>query len=95
MIRKFKEGVFIHGVKYYDMKLLEKIRGKIMSWMLVCENWGAVFLNYSVFLLQIMTITYKSAINHLFNTKVYGSIGCRKEHYSSGLEKFDEKEIAG
>ena len=40
MIKKFKEGLVIHGVRYYDMKLLEKIRGKIMSWMLVCENWG-------------------------------------------------------
>ena len=40
LIDEFKRGMVIHGVKYYNMKLLEKIRGKIMSWILVCENWG-------------------------------------------------------
>ena len=39
-IQKFREGVIIRGKRNYDMKLLEQIRGKIISWILVCENWG-------------------------------------------------------
>ena len=39
-ISHFKAGLTIGGVQYYNMKELERIRGKIISWILVCENWG-------------------------------------------------------
>ena len=39
-IGQFVSGLSIGGIRYFNMKLLEKIRGRIMSWMLVCENWG-------------------------------------------------------
>lgn len=40
LIAEFKQGVQINGIKYYNFKLLEKIRGKINSWSLVCSNSG-------------------------------------------------------
>ena len=39
-IEEFVRGMTIGGIRYFNMKILEKIRGRIMSWMLVCENWG-------------------------------------------------------
>ena len=40
LILDFKRGLRVHGIMNLNMKLLEIVRGKIMSWMLVCENWG-------------------------------------------------------
>ena len=39
-ILEFLRGINIGGIRHMNMKLLEKIRGRIISWMLVCENWG-------------------------------------------------------
>ena len=39
-IQEFLDGVFIDGTKYYDMKLLEKIRGKLVSWFVVVLNYS-------------------------------------------------------
>ena len=39
-IELFIKGLTIHGQRFMNMKLLERIRGRIISWMLVCENWG-------------------------------------------------------
>lgn len=39
-IAEFIEGVYINGQKYYDMKLLEKIRGKLVSWFVVVQNYS-------------------------------------------------------
>ena len=40
LIKEFNEGVIINGRKYLNFKLLEKIRGKINSWTIVCSNSG-------------------------------------------------------
>ena len=40
LIKEFNAGVILNGKKYYNFKLLEKIRGKINSWSLVCSNSG-------------------------------------------------------
>lgn len=49
-IAKFKLGVTIGGKLFYNMNELEQIRGKIISWMIVCENWGFYTreLNYAI-----------------------------------------------
>ena len=39
-IREFKEGTVIYGVSYRNMQLLEQIRGRIISWCLVVNNFG-------------------------------------------------------
>ena len=39
-IAEFLDGVYFNGRKYYDMKLLEKIRGKLVSWFVVVQNYS-------------------------------------------------------
>ena len=40
MVKEFITGIIINHKKFLDFKLLEKIRGKINSWSLVCSNSG-------------------------------------------------------
>ena len=39
-IEEFIRGRYINGELYYDMKLLEKIRGKLVSWFVVVLNYS-------------------------------------------------------
>ena len=39
-IDEFIAGVYLNGQKYYDMKLLEIIRGKLVSWFVVVQNYS-------------------------------------------------------
>ena len=39
-IDEFIAGVHIHGRLCYDMKLLERIRGKLVSWFVVVQNYS-------------------------------------------------------
>ena len=40
LVLEFNAGVTINNLKFYNFKILEKIRGKINSWTLVCSNSG-------------------------------------------------------
>ena len=39
-IAEFLSGVYLHGKFFYDMKLLEKIRGQLVSWFVVVQNYS-------------------------------------------------------
>ena len=39
-IEEFIRGVYLNGEKFYDMKLLEVIRGKLVSWFVVVQNYS-------------------------------------------------------
>ena len=39
-IEEFLKGVYLNGELYYDMKLLEQIRGKLVSWFVVVLNYS-------------------------------------------------------
>ena len=39
-IDEFLAGKIVHGQKMYDMKLLEKLRGRIVSWFVVVQNYS-------------------------------------------------------
>ena len=39
-ISLFEAGLTIFGVEYRNMQLLEQIRGRIISWCIVCNNFG-------------------------------------------------------
>ena len=39
-IEEFLNGTYINNQHYYDMKLLERIRGKLVSWFIVVQNYS-------------------------------------------------------